>query len=185
MNSAFFPAHRNWAALITLVVVSSVSCAGPRRDSAEGLDALGSGSEVDRGALRRSAEQVLDDWHQAASVGDRDRYLDHFAPDAVFLGTDQTERWNLAELTAFVDEHFEPGKGWTYVPFERDTMLEVGAGLAWFDELLSNDSYGVVRGTGVLRHVEGTWRIVHYSLTFVIPNGVARDVVELVRSRAR
>ena len=34
---------------------------------------------------------VLDNWHQAASVADEARYLGHFAPDGVFMGTDATE----------------------------------------------------------------------------------------------
>ncbi|MEM9802988.1 MAG: hypothetical protein AAGA20_21875, partial [Planctomycetota bacterium] len=41
-----------------------------------------------RTELRTEAARVLDDWHEAAAVGDRDRYIGHFAPDAVFLGTD-------------------------------------------------------------------------------------------------
>ena len=36
---------------------------------------------------------VLDDWHAAAAAADEDRYFAHFAPDAIFLGTDASERW--------------------------------------------------------------------------------------------
>lgn len=135
--------------------------------------------------LTRQANSALDDWHQAASVGDRDRYVAHFALDAVFLGTDRTERWDLAEFTAYVDQYFKPGSGWTYVPIERFVTLSSDGSIAWFDERLSSHSYGEVRGTGVLRREGDAWRIVHYSMTFTIPNAVAREVVEVVRSGSR
>lgn len=136
-------------------------------------------------ALELEASTVLDDWHNAASVGDRDRYVGHFAPDAVFLGTDETERWDLATFTAYVDEHFRPGKGWSYTPFNRYVMLSPARDLAWFDEQLDSAGYGALRGTGVLRREEDSWKIVHYSMTFTIPNEVARDVVGVVRNAPR
>jgi hypothetical protein len=45
-----------------------------------------------------AVNRVIDDWHQAASVADENTYFGHMSPDAVFLGTDATERW---ELTSF------------------------------------------------------------------------------------
>src|SRR5690349_244610 len=38
---------------------------------------------------------VLDDWHRAAASADEARYFSHFTSDAIFLGTDKTERWDL------------------------------------------------------------------------------------------
>jgi hypothetical protein len=35
---------------------------------------------------------VLDDWHDAAAKADEPRYFAHFSSDAVFMGTDATER---------------------------------------------------------------------------------------------
>ena len=32
---------------------------------------------------------VIDDFHDAAALGDKVRYLDHLTEDAVFLGTDE------------------------------------------------------------------------------------------------
>ena len=55
-------------------------------------------------------------------------------------------------------------------------------GLAWFDEKLDHDRYGRVRETGVLRRTGLGWQIVHYNLSFPIPNAVALDVVEIVRA---
>jgi ketosteroid isomerase-like protein len=129
----------------------------------------------------RAISMVLDDWHQSASVADGARYLGHMAEDAVFLGTDATERWTKAAFRAFCEPYFAKGTGWTYEPRERH--VRVDGALAWFDERLWNEKYGECRGTGVLRKDRGEWKIVHYSLTFPVPNEVAADVVKLIRAR--
>ena len=75
-------------------------------------------------AAREPADAVaavsaaLDDWHAAAAEADEERYLAHFAPEAVFLGTDASERWTLAEFTEYVRTYFPRG-GWTYRPHDR------------------------------------------------------------------
>lgn len=127
---------------------------------------------------------VLDDFHAAASVADEARYLGHLAPDAIFLGTDPTERWTVEEFRAFVRPYFSKGRGWTYVATERHVTLAADGTLAWFDETLDNEKYGKLRGTGVLRKTDGQWKIVHYSMTFLVPNEVAPAVVDVIRGKA-
>jgi len=39
-----------------------------------------------------------------------------------------------------------------------------------FDELVRNDKYGQLRGTGVLKLVDQDWKIVQYNLVLPIPN---------------
>src|SRR5262245_23205802 len=124
---------------------------------------------------------VLDDWHAAAAAADGPRYFGHMAADAVFLGTDASERWPLAEFRSFCEPYFARGVGWTYEPRERH--VSVRDDLAWFDERLWNEKYGMCRGTGVLRHESDGWRIVHYSLTLLVPNELAPDVVAIIRGR--
>ena len=131
--------------------------------------------------LRREAARVLDDWHDAAADADRDRYLDHFSADAVFLGTDPAERWDLAAFTAYVDKYFPQG-GWSYTASDRHVVLGPYAQVAWFDEILSNDKYGALRGTGALRRDGDTWRIAHYSMTFTIPNDLSKSVTDAVKA---
>ena len=126
-------------------------------------------------------EAVIDDWHAAAAAADEVRYFGHFASDAVFLGTDDSERWTIAEFRAYARTPFSEGRGWTYRPRERHVLFADDGGLAWFDEKLDNDRYGRVRGTGVLRRTGEGWKIVHYSLSFPIPNEVALDVVAVVQ----
>jgi hypothetical protein len=55
---------------------------------------------------RSAIDWLLDDFHQAAADADRDRYLGHFAPDGVFMGTDDWERWPLAEFIPYVEQRF-------------------------------------------------------------------------------
>jgi ketosteroid isomerase-like protein len=124
---------------------------------------------------------VLDDWHRAAAEADGARYLGHMADDAVFLGTDASERWTLAEFRAFCEPYFARGVGWTYEPRERHLVVQ--GELAWVDERLWNETYGQCRGTGVLRRADGTWRIVHYSLTLLVPNELAGEVVQVIGGR--
>ena len=133
--------------------------------------------------LREEAHRVVDDWHQSASVADRDRYLGHFAPDAVFLGTDPEERWDLSSFTAYVDTYFAPPyQGWTFEPSDRHVALGLNSEIAWFDEKLSSKKYGSVRGTGVLRRVGDSWKLSHYSMTLAVPNGAMDAVREAIVS---
>jgi len=117
--------------------------------------------------------QVLDDWHAAAAASDEARYFGHFTADAVFLGTDATERWSRSEFRAYAHPHFEASRGWAFRSVRRDVVLggSVTEGaLAWFDEDLATENLGPARGSGVMRFEAGRWRIVHYNLTITVPN---------------
>ena len=127
---------------------------------------------------------ALDDFHDAAAHADLDRYFGHLAEHAVFVGTDATERWSKAAFQTYAAPHFEGNSAWTYTPVSRTITLGPSGDVAWFDELLSNASYGQVRGSGVLIQTGGTWLIEHYVLSFAIPNAAAQSVVEAVRAKA-
>lgn len=132
-------------------------------------------------SARDSVARVLDDFHDAASHADLERYVSHFAHGAVFLGTDPGERWTLPEFRAYVKRRFDAGDGWTYVPRERHVSVSPGGDVAWFDEILHNDHYGTTRSTGVLVREDGGWKIAQYHLTIPIPNDLADRVVEMIR----
>ena len=148
-------------------------------------DKAQSKAEPSPSTLVAEAHRVVDDWHDAAARGDRNRYLDHFGPTAIFLGTDASERWDLAGFTVYVDENFKPGRGWAYTPSKRHVVLGPGKDIAWFDEELESSGYGALRGTGALARNGDTWRIVLYSMTFTIPNEISGEVVDLVRASGR
>jgi len=129
---------------------------------------------------------VIDQLHDAASKADGPLYFSLFTPDARFIGTDATERWDLTAFQAYADPYFARGQGWTYVPRERViTFAPVACRcVAAFDEVLDNASYGSVRGSGVLVRTEAGWKIEQYVLSYAIPNDLARPVTALIRDHA-
>jgi hypothetical protein len=130
-------------------------------------------------AERAAVDSVLTTLHQSASTADWDRYFDLYAPDAVFFGTDATERWGITEFRGYATA----SNGWTYTPTERHIFLDADANTAWFDERLENASYGETRGTGVLVKGDSGWKISQYNLTIPIPNDLAKAFVEQIRKR--
>jgi len=130
---------------------------------------------------------VVHEWHRAAATGDLDRYRSLMTEDIVFLGTDKTERWVGEEFIEFCRPYFkgpvEYGQGaWTYKPIEQHVAYSDDDNTAWIDEVLEHERYGHLRGTGVAIKRNGCWLIAHYSLTFLVPNDVALEVVDLVRT---
>jgi len=119
----------------------------------------------------RAVAAVLDDWHRAAAEADEERYFAHFEDDAVFLGTDATERWITAEFRAFAHPHFARGHAWAFRATRRAIVVDPSGRLAWFDEDLATDTVGPARGSGVLRRdATGRWRIAQYNLAITVPN---------------
>ena len=141
--------------------------------------------EKGRNDTERKVAAVLDDFHKAASEADEPRYLGHMAEKGVFLGTDATERWTREEFRKYVHPYFSRGRGWTYIPRERNIMFSKDGNVAWFHERLHNEKYGEVRGTGVLQKINGVWKIFHYNLVFTIPNPVAGKVVDLIQENQK
>jgi hypothetical protein len=127
--------------------------------------------------------QTLDKFHDAAARADLKNYFSLFAPEGVFIGTDASERWTVAEFKAYAEPHFAKGKGWTYVSKKRHIDVTKDGSVAWFDEILENKTYGVCRGTGVLRKVDGRWLISQYHLTIPVPNDLADKVVKMIREK--
>ena len=135
----------------------------------------------------RAAAAVLDTLHREAAEADGAAYFDLFTPDAVYIGTDVTERWSIAEFRSYAEPYFNRGQGWTYTPRSRSlTLAPLDCRcVVWFDEALDSQSYGTSRGTGVLvRGEDGRWRIALYALTFPIPNTLARDMTARIRAAA-
>lgn len=126
-------------------------------------------------AAPATPDEVLDALHARASAADFDGYFALYTDDAVFLGTDATERWSVDEFRDYTRARFATGVGWTYVPVERH--LARAGDVIWFDELLEGRALGPCRGTGVLLREDGRWRIAHYSLTVLVPNEIVDDVV--------
>jgi len=160
------------AAFLLLQTPAPLAAIVPPRDDAIGIAAQ-------RGAA--AAEATLDRMHEAAARADGDTYFAQFSTGARFVGTDAGEHWDISAFRAYAEPYFARGRGWTYHP--RDRTLIISGDFAWFDEILDHDSYGVLRGSGLLRrHGPGDdWKIEQYVLSFAVPNDRAAAVVDAIK----
>ena len=117
---------------------------------------------------------LLDGLHKDAHKGNFDSYFDRYSSDAIFLGTDKTERWTMQEFKSYAQPAFADGHGWTYKVIERNWEGE--GDTLWFDEILFNKKLGHCRGTGVVQLINDEWKITHYALTMLVPNSIAADI---------
>jgi hypothetical protein len=165
--------HMNRLALVPAValLLSAIGCtpveppAEPRAPAAR--IELGQ-KELNARAQEISAE--LDDLHAAAAAADETKYFAHFAPNAVFLGTDAKERWDLAAFKAYAHPHFAAGHGWAYKASRRAVSFNADGSVGYFDEDLASARIGATRGSGVLVRQGNRYLIVQYNLALVIPN---------------
>ncbi len=118
---------------------------------------------------------VLDDWHAAAAAADEDRYFRHFASQAVFLGTDGSERWSVEEFRRYAHPYFAKGKAWSFRAVQRHVAFSPDGGVAWFDERLDTPNLGPSRGSGVLVQTPAGWKITHYDLSVPIRNSLMKE----------
>ena len=126
--------------------------------------------------------RIIDDFHDAAAHGDKARYLGHLSEDAVFMGTDEWERWpKHPDFVAYVDNRFQDGSGWTYRSVARTIRVSDSADFAWFDEVLFSEQNGRFRGTGVLTLQDDEWKISHYAMSFLVLNENWEEVIDLTR----
>ena len=123
---------------------------------------------------QRHIDALLDGLHQDAHEGNFDSYFDRYSSDAIFLGTDKTERWTVEEFKLYAKPAFADGHGWTYRVIERN--WEGDRDTRWFDEILFNEKLGHCRGTGVVQLINNKWKIEHYALTMLVPNSSAGDI---------
>ena len=143
------------------------------------ISAFTSGAEVT--TEREAVDRTLSSFHTAAADADGELYFSLLADDAIYIGTDASERWTSQEFKAFAEPYFSEGRGWTYTATERHISIAPGGEVAWFDEMLWNESYGTCRGTGVLVLTEDGWQIAQYHLTFPIPNELSREITARIK----
>lgn len=135
---------------------------------------------ADPAAEQAAIGQVIDDFHDAAAHGDKARYLGHMTDDAVFMGTDEWERWpKNPDFSDYVSGRFKDGSGWNYRSVERKIMLADSGDSAWFDEVVYSETSGRFRGTGALSKIDGDWKIEHYAMSFLVFNENWTDVIKL------
>ena len=133
---------------------------------------------VSSGPASKEIEKTLNTWHKAAAEADFETYFSAMTEDAVYIGTDATENWNIAEFKTFAKPHFEKGKAWDFTALERNIYFSKNGQIAWFDELLKT-WMGLCRGSGILVKEKGEWKIKHYVLSMTIPNPRAKEAARM------
>lgn len=155
-------------AIVFLLATSLWACQAPSSDNTQPAE------------VQTAVNELLDQWHQAASQADFNGYFDMMTDEAIFLGTEATENWNKTEFMAYAKPHFDRGNAWSFTAFQRNIYLQADHKTAWFDELLQT-SMGICRGSGVavLETDSGRWKVAHYVLSVDIPNEKIRETITL------
>lgn len=123
-------------------------------------------------------KSTLDSFHKAAAAADWDTYFGLLNEDAIFLGTDVSERWDKPTFEAYARKT----KGWVYTLRTRHINLTPDGNSAWFDEVLESLNYGTSRGSGILIRTKAGWKISQYHLTFPIPNALAAGFTQQIQT---
>lgn len=127
---------------------------------------------------------VLNRLNAASAAADADAYFALYAPDARFVGTDAGEHWSLEQFRAYASPHFARGNGWSYPATNRTiTIAPIDCRcIAWFEEELTNESYGRTRGSGVMRRTDDGWKIEQYVLSLAVPNDLAGPMARIIKA---
>ncbi|MGB5498556.1 MAG: nuclear transport factor 2 family protein [Maribacter sp.] len=125
---------------------------------------------------------VLDTWHKAAAEANFDTYFGLMTNDGVFIGTDAMENWQNRAFKEFSKPYFDRGKAWNFTAVERNIYVNGTNDFAWFDELLDTQMK-LCRGSGVLKKVNGSWKIAHYVLSIAVPNENVDELVQMKRGK--
>jgi uncharacterized protein (TIGR02246 family) len=144
-----------------------------------------SASPASPAATTAAVNTVLDDWHKAAAQADEARYFGYFTSDAVYLGTDGTERWTRDEFRAWAQPYFAKGKAWSFTSLSRHVSFSKDGAVAWFDETLSTPNMGPARGSGVLVKQGVAWKIAQYNLSIPIPNALLGEFKDRIEAHEK
>lgn len=120
----------------------------------------------------------INDWHKAAAEAKIESYFGMMSEDAIYIGTDASERWTKKEFYDFCEPYFSKGKAWNFKPYNRQIYYSKDGKTIWFDELLET-WMGVCRGSGVISINNDTFKITHYHLSVTINNEKVKDFLQI------
>lgn len=121
---------------------------------------------------------LLDSFNVAAANADYQRYFNYYADNAIFAGTDATERWNKKDFMVWAKPYFDKGRAWNFKAIDRHIYFDSTGNTAWFDELL-NTQMKICRGSGVLIKQGETWKVQQYILSTTVPNDLIDAVIKM------
>ena len=125
---------------------------------------------------------LMDAWHKAAAVADEEVFFGSMAPRAIYLGTDDSERWLRDEMKEWSKKYFEGESAWDFTPSARQIYWSADKRTAWFEEKLAT-WMGPCRGSGVVALIDGEWKIEHYNLTVTVPNDKIKSFIALMKTK--
>jgi ketosteroid isomerase-like protein len=127
---------------------------------------------------KKEINMMLGSFNKAAADANFDQYFSFYTDDAIFTGTDATERWEKEEFMVWAKPIFARGRAWSFTALERHIYFDSNGDLAWFDELL-NTQMKICRGSGVLIKQGNQWKVKQYILSATIPNPIMDNVVKM------
>ena len=130
------------------------------------------------GKYRDQITAMLDSFNVAAAKADFNKYFSYYTDDAIFTGTDATERWDKKAFMAWAKPIFDKGRAWNFTALERHIYFNKYGNLAWFDELL-NTQMKICRGSGVVVKQGNDWKVQQYILSAMIPNDQLDSVIKI------
>ena len=160
--------------LTTLIVLIFTTCIYSCQQSAKTL----AGSMTDTAKEQKAIAAMLDSFNAAAAKADYNAYFNFYTNDAIFTGTDATERWNKQEYMAWAKPYFDKKTTWHFTALERHIYFNDTGNLAWFDELL-NTQMKICRGSGVVVKQGDDWKVKQYILSTTIPNELIDSVTKM------
>jgi hypothetical protein len=124
---------------------------------------------------------TIDRWHRAAAKADSATFFGSMTPEAIYLGTDDSERWQRDEFANWAAPFFRKGKAWDFTPHHRKLYYSPDGKTVWFEEKL--DTWmGPCRGSGVmLQQADKKWKLAHYNLSVTIPNDKMDGFLDLMK----
>ncbi|NOQ72734.1 MAG: hypothetical protein GQ574_12060 [Crocinitomix sp.] len=129
---------------------------------------------------KTSMDVYLKKWHNDVAVFDYDAYFNFMSDGFIYLGTDPGERWTKATFSDYCKPYFERKSTWDFKTNWRNWYFSDDQSIAWFEESLSTQMEEC-RGSGVLKKVNGEWKIAHYNLAVVIENEKMKKFIRLRR----
>ncbi len=156
----------SWPACIFFFFVISLILTGCSNNSA--------GIEDDK----KQIAAMLDSFNLEAARADYNGYFNNYTSDAIFIGTDATERWNKEQFMVWAKPYFDRGKAWNFKSIDRHIYIDENKNTAWFDELL-NTQMKICRGSGVVVKKGNEWKIQQYVLSMTMPNNQINEALKL------
>ena len=133
---------------------------------------------IDKAGEEKQINTTLDSFNRAAAKADYNAYFNFYTDDAIFTGTDATERWDKKAFMAWAKPIFDKGHAWDFTAIERHIYFDKTGKLAWFDELL-NTQMKICRGSGVLLKQGADWKLQQYILSATVPNDKMDSVIPM------